>query len=112
MKTRTGWMMWWSGCFATATFIHLLRVMTGLPVTIGAWAVPIWISWVILALAGGISVWLVQRAMADQTGPPRQPWELGSHRPKAPGQQAQPLDLPCCSTAHAKEGHTAGTRPG
>lgn len=62
METRRLWLMWWSGLLAAGTFIHLLRTMTGLPVTIGTVAIPLWVSWVIVPIAGGASLWLLRRA--------------------------------------------------
>jgi hypothetical protein len=62
MERRRLWMMWWSGLLAMATFVHLLRVMTGLSVTIGAVAVPMWVSWAVVFVAGIISLWLVRVA--------------------------------------------------
>ena len=61
MDARRLWMMWWSGLLAAATFVHLLRAMTGMPVTIGPVAVPLWVSWVIVPLAGGLSLELVRK---------------------------------------------------
>ena len=62
MERRRLWMMWWSGLLAAATFVHLLRTMTGLPVMIGTVAIPLWVSWVIVPVAGVLSLWLVRRA--------------------------------------------------
>lgn len=62
MDSRRLWMMWWSGLLAAATFAHLLRTMTGAAVTIGSAEVPLWVSWVIVPVAGGASLWLVRRA--------------------------------------------------
>lgn len=62
MERRGLWLMWWSGLLAAATFVHLLRTMTGVPVTIGAVEVPLWVSWVVVPVAGGASLWLVRKA--------------------------------------------------
>jgi hypothetical protein len=62
MDRRRGWMMWWSGCLATATFVHLGRGMTGIPVIIGTRTIPLWISWAVVVLAGVASLWLVRKA--------------------------------------------------
>ena len=61
MELRRLWMMWWSGVLAAATFVHLLRTMTGLPVTIGSVLIPLWVSWVIVPVAGVASLWLVRK---------------------------------------------------
>jgi hypothetical protein len=62
METRRLWMMWWSGLLAAATFVHLVRAMTGVPVTIGSVAIPLWLSWVVVPVAGVVSLWLVRKA--------------------------------------------------
>jgi hypothetical protein len=62
MERHRLWKMWWSGALAAATFAHLLRTMTGAAVTIGSAEVPLWVSWVIVPVAGGASLWLVRRA--------------------------------------------------
>lgn len=62
MERRGLWLMWWSGLLAAATFVHLLRTMTGVPVTIGAVEVSLWVSWVVVPVAGGASLWLVRKA--------------------------------------------------
>ena len=41
--------------FAIVAFIHLLRIYMGWPVVIGDWTVPMWVSWVALVVAGGLS---------------------------------------------------------
>jgi len=62
MERRRLWMMWWAGLLAAVTFVHLIRTMTGLPVTIGSVAIPLWLSWVIVPVAGFLSLWLVRQA--------------------------------------------------
>lgn len=62
MSARRLWMMWWSGAFATATFVHLIRVMSGASLVVGAVTIPLWISGVIVVAAGPLSLWLMQRA--------------------------------------------------
>ena len=62
MGRRQLWLMWWSGLLAAATVVHLLRVMTGIGVMVGATVVPLWVSWVIFPVAGGASLWLIRNA--------------------------------------------------
>ena len=62
MERRRLWMMWWSGLLAAATFVHLFRTMTGVGVTIGSVAIPLWVSWVVVPIAGCCSLWLVRKA--------------------------------------------------
>ena len=64
METRRLWRMWWSGVFAVAAFVHGLRAMAHIPVTIGTVAVQIWVSWVVFPVAGFIAGWLMRIALA------------------------------------------------
>jgi hypothetical protein len=43
---------------------HLWRVLAGWPVSIGAWAVPMWPSWVAIVVAGALAwqgCWVARR---------------------------------------------------
>lgn len=62
MERRRLWMMWWSGLLAAATFVHLVRAMTGVPVRVGSMDIPLWASWAIVPVAGTISLWLIRTA--------------------------------------------------
>ena len=62
MEKRRLWMMWWSGLLAAATFVHLMRAMMEVPLRVAAIDVPLWISWLIVPVAGGLSLWLIRRA--------------------------------------------------
>ena len=41
--------------FAAVALGHLLRILMGWPAMIGGWTVPMWISWIGFAVAGGLS---------------------------------------------------------
>jgi len=41
--------------FAVVALLHLLRVYMAWPVIIGAWTVPMWVSWIAFVVAGGLS---------------------------------------------------------
>ena len=41
--------------FALVALLHLLRIYMGWPVVIGSWSVPMWLSWIGLVVAGGLS---------------------------------------------------------
>jgi hypothetical protein len=41
--------------FAIVALAHLLRIVTGWPIVIDNWAVPMWLSWIALVVAGGLS---------------------------------------------------------
>jgi hypothetical protein len=41
--------------FATVAAVHLLRIYLGWPVVIDNWTAPMWVSWIGLIVAGGLS---------------------------------------------------------
>jgi hypothetical protein len=41
--------------FAIVALAHLLRVFMGWPIVIDNWTVPMWLSWIALVFAGGLS---------------------------------------------------------
>ncbi len=42
--------------FAIVALVHLLRILMNWPIVIGTWSVPMWLSWIGLIVAGGLSV--------------------------------------------------------
>ena len=87
METRRLWRMWWSGAFAVAAFVHLMRALANIPVTIGTVTIPIWVSWMVCPVAGLISGWLMRIALErKQRLPPLPPTTtLGGLHPKSMG---------------------------
>lgn len=74
MDTRRLWRMWWSGIFTVAAFVHLMRGLANIPVTIGTTAIPIWVSWVVFPVTGFMAGWLMRIALArKQQLPPQSP---------------------------------------
>ncbi len=45
------------GVFGIVALLHLLRLFYGWSVQIGEVVIPIWLSWLGLAFAGGLSIW-------------------------------------------------------
>jgi hypothetical protein len=41
--------------FALVALLQALRIYMGWPVVIGGWSAPMWISWIAIAVAGGLS---------------------------------------------------------
>jgi hypothetical protein len=41
--------------FAIVALAHLLRIFTAWAIVIDNWTVPMWLSWIALAVAGGLS---------------------------------------------------------
>ena len=41
--------------FALMALLHLSRIYMGWPVVIGSWTAPMWVSWIGLVVAGGLS---------------------------------------------------------
>jgi hypothetical protein len=81
--------MWWSGVFAVAAFVHLLRALANMPVTIGTVAIPMWVSWVVFPVAGFISGWLMRIALERKEQRPFQqpPIAPGGLHPKSAGKE-------------------------
>ena len=74
METRRLRRMWWSGVFAVAAFVHLMRALANLSVTIGTLTIPMWVSWVVFPVAGFLSGWLMRIALERKQ--PISPWPL------------------------------------
>ena len=49
--------------FGVVAVLHLVRILMGWPVTIDGWSVPMWVSWVGLIVAGGLSYFGAKLAM-------------------------------------------------
>jgi hypothetical protein len=41
--------------FGVVAVAHLLRIFMALPVTIGDWIIPMWVSWMAVVVAGWLS---------------------------------------------------------
>jgi len=41
--------------FAVVALLHVLRILMGWPAVLGGWEVPMWVSWIALVVAGGLS---------------------------------------------------------
>jgi hypothetical protein len=42
--------------FAVVALLHLLRILLNWAIVIGTWSAPMWLSWIGLLVAGGLSV--------------------------------------------------------
>lgn len=89
METWRLWRMWWSGVFAVAAFVHLMRALANLSVTIGTVAIPMWVSWAVFPIAGFIAGWLTRIALErkPQTPPRPPPMASGGLHPKSAGKE-------------------------
>ena len=92
MNTRRLWMMWWSGVFSVATFVHLMRALSGVSVAIGRVSIPLSVSWVVFPITGFMAGWLMRKALeAKEPMPHRPPWmALGGLHPKSLGKPEEP----------------------
>ena len=48
--------------FGGVALLHLLRLINHWEVILGPWTMPLWLSWLGLFLAGGLSVWALLAA--------------------------------------------------
>ena len=44
--------------FGVVALLHLARILTGVPVSIGGWSLPMWINWMGLLATGLLCIWL------------------------------------------------------
>ena len=51
--------------FGVVALFHVLRIFLGWPAVIGGWMVPMWVSWIGLVVAGGLSYLGINLAMRD-----------------------------------------------
>jgi hypothetical protein len=51
--------------FAVVALLPLLRIFFGWPAVIGGWTVSMWLSWIGLVVAGGLSYFGIKLAMRD-----------------------------------------------
>ena len=51
--------------FAVVAVAHLARVCFGVPVVVGGWTAPLWVSWVGLVAAGSLCIWGFSTARRD-----------------------------------------------
>jgi len=49
--------------FAVVALLHLLRLVMGWAIVIDSWTAPMWVSWVGLVVAGGLSYYGARLAM-------------------------------------------------
>ena len=49
--------------FALVALLHLVRLVMGWSIVIDSWTVPMWVSWVGLVVAGGLSYYGARLAM-------------------------------------------------
>jgi hypothetical protein len=54
--------------FGVLAVAHLLRLFRHWPVDLAGHAVPLWVSWIGLLLAGGLSVWALRLLRATPRG--------------------------------------------
>ena len=52
-----------SAIFTVVALLHVLRIFLGWPAVIGGWTVPMWLSWIGLVVAGGLSYFGIRLAM-------------------------------------------------
>ena len=49
--------------FGIIALLQLLRIVLGWPAEIGGWAVPMWVSWIAVVVAGSLSYFGIRLAM-------------------------------------------------
>ena len=51
--------------FGVVALFHVLRIFLGWPAVVGGWTVPMWVSWIGVIIAGGLSYFGINLAMRD-----------------------------------------------
>jgi hypothetical protein len=51
--------------FGVVALFHVLRIFLGWPAVVGGWTVPMWVSWIGLVIAGGLSYLGIDLATRD-----------------------------------------------
>lgn len=97
MNRRRLWTMWWSGMFTAAAFVHLVRALANMPVTIGTVSIPTWVSWMVFPVAAYIAGWLMNLVFekSEQTRPQPPTTAFGGLHPKATGKE-EPQEVGYC----------------
>jgi hypothetical protein len=52
MNSKNFWLRIAGAIFGIVAIIHLLRIVTGVPVMIGDYSLPLWLNWMGLAATG------------------------------------------------------------
>jgi|SoiMetStandDraft_2_1073263.scaffolds.fasta_scaffold2729746_1 hypothetical protein len=55
--------------FGLIAGLQATRALLRIPAQVGAHDVPVWISWVAVAVAGSLCIWAIQTARQHQEGP-------------------------------------------
>jgi len=51
--------------FGVVALFHVLRIFLGWPAVVGGWTVPMWVSWIRVIVAGGLSYFGINLAIRD-----------------------------------------------
>ena len=70
--------MWFSGFFALGFLVHALRLILGVPVSIGSQAIPMSVSVVVVIVAGALSLGLLVLSMKRPCDSEKTPCGAGS----------------------------------
>jgi hypothetical protein len=58
MNSKIFWLRIAGTIFGIVAIVHLLRIITGVPVLIGGRSLPIWVNWFGLGATGFLCLWL------------------------------------------------------
>ena len=58
MNAKNFWLRIAGTIFGFVAMIHLVRIITSVPVLIGTWSLPVWVNWMGLAAAVFLCTWL------------------------------------------------------
>jgi hypothetical protein len=58
MSTKNVWLRIAGTIFGVVAIFHLLRIITGIPVLINGWLLPVWVNWLGLVATVFLCNWL------------------------------------------------------
>jgi hypothetical protein len=58
MNSKNIWLRIAGAIFGIVAILHLLRIITSVPILIGGWSLPMWVNWMGLGATGFLCFWL------------------------------------------------------
>jgi len=58
MNSKNVWLRIAGTIFGVVAIIHLLRIITSVPVLINGWSLPVWVNWMGLVATVFLCIWL------------------------------------------------------
>ena len=66
MNAKNIWLRIAGTIFGIVAIVNLLRIVTGVPVLIGCWSLPVWSNWMDLLATGFLCFWLWRLSLTSK----------------------------------------------